>query len=159
MINSAKANGFILGAIPPKDALGLTDEAVEGMYSQAYRLYNTGKYSEAAQMFRLLVMLNPAQPKFTFGLGACMHLLKEYRNAIELYTMSASLDKTSPLALYHLSDCYLQIKDKLAAVVALEMVIKRAGDNSAHRVLKDRAKMTLENLKTELQDAGVLNKS
>ncbi len=158
-MNNGKNHGFVAGAIPPKDALGLTDEAVEGMYSQAYRLYNTGKYAESAQMFRLLVMLDPTQSKFTFGLGACMHLLKEYRNAIELYTMAAALDKKSPLALYHLSDCYIQIQDKLAALVALELVVKRAENNPAHQVIKDRAVMTLKSLRKDLEETGVLNKA
>jgi tetratricopeptide (TPR) repeat protein len=87
-----------------------------------------------------------------------MHLLKEYRNAIELYTMAAALDKKSPLALYHLSDCYIQIQDKLAALVALELVVKRAENNPAHQVIKDRAVMTLKSLRKDLEEAGVLNK-
>lgn len=156
MVN-VKQSSFGTGTASPKDAMGLTDNMVETMYGQAFRLYNTGKYADAAQMFRLLVMLSPGDPKYIFGLAACMHLLKEYRNAIELYTMCASLDRESPLALYHLSDCCMQIQDKLSALVALEMLVKRAGDNPAHQVLKDRAQMTLTSLRKDLEADGSLN--
>ena len=40
-----------------KDALRLNDTLVEGLYGQAYRLYNTGKYDDAIQIFRLLIRL------------------------------------------------------------------------------------------------------
>ncbi len=40
-----------------KDALGLSDAIVEGIYAQAYRLYNTGKYQEVTDLFRMLVIL------------------------------------------------------------------------------------------------------
>jgi TolA-binding protein len=50
--------------VTPKDAMGMNDEMIEGVYAQAYRLYNTGKYKEASQLFRLLIMLNGAQPSY-----------------------------------------------------------------------------------------------
>jgi type III secretion system low calcium response chaperone LcrH/SycD len=147
---------FSQGGVTPKEAMGLTDGMVEGMYGQAYRLYNTGKYADAIQLFRLLIMLNPTDAKYTLGLAACMHMLKEYRNAIELYTMCAALDPVSPLPLYHLSDCYLQIKDKFSALVSLEMTVKRAGEKTEYKVLKDRAQLTIESLRKDLKALGVL---
>src|SRR5262245_6805048 len=71
----------------PKDAIGLDDVAMEGIYAQAYRLYNTGKYLEASQLFRILTMLNTTEPKYTLGLAACFHMVKEYKNAAQTYTM------------------------------------------------------------------------
>src|ERR1700733_3616408 len=71
----------------PKRIMGLSDAMVEGIYGQAYRLYNTGKYKDASQLFRLLIMLNSTEGKYAMGLGACFHMLKEYKNAISTYSI------------------------------------------------------------------------
>ena len=142
--------------ITPKAAMGMTDEAVEEMYGQAYRLYNSGNYSDAVQLFRLLIMLNPMTSKYTLGLAACMHMMKEFRSAIELYTTCTALDPISPFPLYYLSDCYIKIQDQFSALVALEMTVKRAGEKPEYKVLKDRALLTMETLKRDLKKQGVL---
>lgn len=136
----------------PKDALGLTDAMVEGIYGQAYRLYNTGKYKDASQLFRMLIMINSTEPKYIMGLAACFHLLKEYKNAVETYAILGVIDSKSPVSYYHASDCYVQLKDPYSAVVSLEMAVKRAGDRPEFRTLKDRALLTMESLKKEIAE-------
>lgn len=135
----------------PKDALGLTDAMVEGVYGQAYRLYNTGKYKEAIQIFRLLLMINSTEPKYAMGLAACFHMLKDYKVAADSYSLVGILDPESPISFYHASDCFLQMGDTASALIALEMAIKRAGDKPEFRTLKDRAQLTAESLKKEME--------
>ena len=147
---------FASEATSPQDAMGMSPEMVEGLYGQAYRLYNTGKYQDAAQMFRLLVMINASDPKYTLGLAACMHLMKDYKNAIEIYTICSILDAKSPIPLYHISDCYLQTHDKMSAMIALEMAVKRAGDKPEFQTLKDRSAMTAKSLRKDLEAQGDL---
>lgn len=134
----------------PKDAMGLSDAMVEGIYGQAYRLYNTGKYREASQIFRLLIMLNTVEPKYTMGLAACFHMLKEYKAAADIYALVTVIDPKSPIPFYHASDCFIQMSDPASAIIALEMAIECAGDNPAFKTLKDRASLSLESLKKEL---------
>lgn len=134
----------------PKDALGLTDAMVEGVYGQAYRLYNTGKYKEAIQIFRLLIMINSTEPKYVMGLAACFHMQKDYKVAADTYSVIGVLDPENPISFYHASDCYLQMGDPVSALVALEMAIKRAGEKSEFHTLKDRAVLTAESLKKEI---------
>lgn len=141
---------FAKDSASAKEAMGLTDAMVEGIYGQAYRLYNTGKYKEASQLFRLLMMLNPKQPKYILGLAACFHMMKEFKNAVEIYTVCGIIDPQSPLPHYHSSDCYMQMKDPVSAIVALEMAVTRAGERAEYKILKDRALLTIENLKKEL---------
>lgn len=135
-----------------KDLLGLNDQVIEGIYGQAFRLYNTGKYKEASQLFRLLVMLDGTGPKYAMGLAACFHMLKEYSAAAELYTVCGLLDPQSPIPHYHASDCYIELGDKPSAIIALEMAIKRAKDRQEFSQLKDRALMTIDSLKEEKQE-------
>ena len=133
----------------PKDAMGLTDAMVEGIYGQAYRLYNTGKYKDASQLFRLLIMLNTTEPKYAMGLAACFHMLKEYRSAVDTYTIVSMVNPENPVPFFHASDCMIQMGDNASAIIALEMAIKRSGEKPEFRTLKDRALLTIQSLKKE----------
>lgn len=135
----------------PKDALGLTDAMVEGVYGQAYRLYNTGKYKEAIQVFRLLMMINSTEPKYAMGLAACFHMSKDYKTAVNTYSIVGIIDPENPISFYHASDCFMQMGDPVSALVSLEMAIKRAGDKPEFKTLKDRATLTVESLKKEVE--------
>ncbi len=139
----------------PKNVLGLSDAMVEGIYSQAYRLYNTGKYKDAIQLFRLLIMIDSTAAKYAMGLAACFHMQKEYANAISTYALCGIIDPDSPIPHYHSSDCYMQMKDPLSAIISLEMAVKRAGDKPQFQALKDRALMTIESLKKSANFNGV----
>lgn len=147
----AVASNIIKKGILPADALGLDDQMLEGIYGQAYRLYNTGKYQEASQLFRLLIMINSMEPKYSMGLAACFHMLKEYKNAVDAYTLCSIIDPNNPTPQYHASDCYIQMKDDLSAIIALELAIKRAGDQQQFKTLVDRAQMMVESLKEKIK--------
>ena len=139
--------------VMPKDMLGLSDAMIEGIYGQAYRLYNTGKYKDACQLFRLLIMLNSTEPKFAMGLAACFHMLKEYKNAVSSYAMCGVIDPENPIPHYHASDCYIHLKDPVSAIIALEMAIKRAGDKPEYHTIKDRAQLTINSLKQDMKNS------
>jgi type III secretion system low calcium response chaperone LcrH/SycD len=133
--------------ILPKDILGLSDTMVEGLYAQAYRLYNTGKYKEASHLFRVLVMINALEPKYSMGMGACHHMLKEYKSALNAYVICSILDPENPIPHYHASDCYAQMSDPISSLVELQVAVTRAGEKPVFKTLKDRALMTIESLK------------
>ena len=135
----------------PKEAMGLSHRYLENIYAQAYRLYNTGKYGEAIHLFRVLILLNAMEPKYMLGLAACFHMLKEYQNAIQSYTMCSVLDPHTPIPYYHSSDCFIQMKDPLSAMVSLEMAIDKAGDKPEYAKMKELSRMSLESLKQQSQ--------
>jgi type III secretion system low calcium response chaperone LcrH/SycD len=137
----------------PKDKLGYSDEKIEALYGQAYRLYNTGKYQDAIQIFRMLIILNPPQGKYMLGLAACFHMLKDWENAIKVYTICSIVDSENPIPLFHASDCYIQMRDRASAIIALEMAIQRAKDKQEYQILKDRSLLTIASLKKELAQA------
>ena len=135
-----------------KDALGLTDAMVEGIYGQAYRLYNTGKYKESSQIFRLLLMINSTEPKYAMGLGACFHMMKDYQSAVNTYSVVGIIDPESPISFYHTSDCFMQMGDTVSALISLEIAIKKAGEKPQFKTLKDRASLTAESIKKDLKN-------
>lgn len=130
-----------------REATGLDSQLLEGFYAQAYRLYNTGKYADAGQLFRSLILLNSMETKYILGLAACFHMLKEYENAIKTYTSCSLIDPHDPLPYYHSSDCYVKLKDNLSAMLYLEMTINAAGNRPEFAKIKERAALSLEGLK------------
>lgn len=146
------ASDFMDNGHMPKDIMNLSDQQMEGLYAQAYNFYQTGRYKESIQIFRLLIMLNANDIKYSMGLGACLHMMKDYKNAAQTYTLCSILDANDPIPYYHMSDCFLGMKDPYSAIVALEMAIKRAGDRPEFKTLKDRSLITMNNLKNEIKE-------
>lgn len=137
-------------AVMPKDLLRISDAQAEGIYAQAYRLYNTGKYKDACNLFRLLVMINATEAKYTLGMAACFHMQKDYKAAADLYMLCSVIDPASPIPPFHASDCYIQMKDLVSALFSLELAAQKAGQKPEYKVLKDRALLTIAALRKEL---------
>lgn len=144
------ANKMLKEGVSPKEAMGVSQSYLENIYAQAYRLYNTGKYPEAIHLFRILIMFNAMEPKYMLGLAASFHMLKEYVNAIQTYTMCSALDPQNPIPYYHSSDCFVQMKEYVSAMLCLELVVERAGDKPEYAKMKERAQLSLESLKKQV---------
>jgi type III secretion system low calcium response chaperone LcrH/SycD len=143
-------------AIDFKKMLGMTDDTVEGMYAQAHRFYERGKYRDALEMFRLLTLMDGQDLRFTMGTAASLHMLKEYSAAVQVYTICGVLDPKDPVSHYHAADCYIKKGERFSAVVCLEMAIKRAADKPEYAQLKERAQLTMTSLKEELAASKTL---
>jgi len=141
----------IKSGMNPQEATGLDPQFLEGLYAQAYNLYNTGKFIDAAHIFRTLILMNSMEFKYVLGLAACHHQLKEYENAIKVYTICSVLDPNDPLSYYHSSDCHIQLKDYLSAYVCLEMTLKTAGERADFEKIRERSLLSLESVKHELK--------
>lgn len=139
----------------PKDALGIKDGQAEAMYAHAYQLYNNGKYADAQRIFTTLILLNVLEPKYLLGAAACAHMLGDLEHAANLYIKCGMFSDKDPVPYYHAADCYIQMKDPLSAIVALTMVIKKAGEKVEFSTLKDRAKIMIVTLEKELKEKEV----
>lgn len=139
--------------ISPKVALKINDSTIEAIYSQAYNLYNQGKYKEASYIFRLLMLLDPTTAKHILGLAACMHRSKDYMNAANMYFLCAALDPTNPLPHYHSVDCYLQMEALPLAISSLETTIKVCGTQPQYAILKERAELLKSSLDQQQKEA------
>lgn len=139
---------MLLGGQNPQSAIGMSKDILESIYSQAYRLYNNGKYTDSAHLFRILIMMNAMETKYVLGLAACFQMLKDYGNAIHTYTMCSAIDIDNPLPHYHSSDCFIHLKDYLSAMVSLELTIARTENKPEYSKIRERALLSLENLKS-----------
>lgn len=134
----------------PKHALRLEDDTMEAIYSQAYMLYNQGKYQEASYIFRMLMLLDYMTQKYILGLAACLHRMKEYKDAANMYMLCSTLDASNPLPHYHSADCYLQLGFPEMASFSLGLVIAIAKDQPQYTVIKERARLMKETLDADL---------
>lgn len=139
---------FTTGKVP-HDAMGFSSKRMEEIYAHAYRLYNTGIYVEASRLFRLLMILNPQDVRYYLGLAACLHMRKEYSDAAQAYIVCSILDMNNPIYMFHASDCFVQIRDRLSALLVLEQAVQKAGNQPEYQVLKERALLMIENLQKE----------
>lgn len=132
-----------------KDAAGLPPEKIESIYKQAYLYYRTGKYAEGVQAFRMLSLWDSQEPKFTMGIAACLHMMKEYVAAIQMYMFTSTLDPTDPLPYLHSSDCYEQMDNLVMAAASLQKVLNLSDDPKYEHV-KEQASLSLEKIKKDL---------
>lgn len=139
-----------------KDALNVSDQTIEYLYSQAYRLYKIGKFKEASRYFHILYLLNGLDLRFSMGIAASHHMQKEYQRAVEWYLVCAALDEDSPLPYYHISDCFLKMNEKLSALISLKMMQVRLKDDNPHFAhIKERAVRMIEVLSEEVKNNRV----
>lgn len=140
----------IMQGVLPKSALGYSDARMDAIYAQAYRLYNSGKYDEACSLFRLLVVLDSTDSKYSLGLAACLHMMKAYPEAVQVYTICGMIDSNNPIPHFHASDCFIHMNDQASALLSLRLAVDRAGDKPEYQVLKDRALLTIDSLRNEI---------
>lgn len=138
--------------LEPYEAMKLSEQDMAQIYLFSYRLFNTGKFVEACEVFKMLTTLAPMEPGFVISLGVCYHKLKEYEKAIRSYLMGAFIDTEDPTALFYAYDCYMNLNDKICAGIMLSNALARCGDNPKYARLKERTSGLLEVLEKEIAE-------
>jgi type III secretion system low calcium response chaperone LcrH/SycD len=104
-----------------KEGKGLLSENdVESFYFLAYSHYNSGHWTEAADIFRLLCTRRPLDPRFWFGLGASLQEGSSYFDALHAWAMAALLKKEDPYPHFHAAECYFSLGQHEEAAKALK---------------------------------------
>jgi type III secretion system low calcium response chaperone LcrH/SycD len=116
---------------------------VDDLYTQGYAFYESGKYTEAVHLFRKLTTLDPCDKDMWLGLGASLHMAKEYDKAIPAYlaaaVMSDPIEDFSPFL--HAAECHLALNQIPEGLRLLEVAEKIPdGDNKQLRI-KDQMLM------------------
>ena len=98
----------------------LPDDEVEAFYQYAYSHYNSGHWTEAADIFRLLCTRRPLDSRFWFGLGAALQEGGSYIDALHSWAMAALLKTEDPYPHFHAAECYFSLGDGQEAAKALK---------------------------------------
>ncbi len=129
-----------------KDLKDMSDDAMEAIYSVAYNLYQGGKYDEAQKVFQFLCFYDHFNRKYFLGLGACQQMMKQYEQAIEIFTFATVLDADDPRGMLYIGDCHLAMGDKDKAKGCYETAIEWGAGQAAYADELKRAENMLENI-------------
>lgn len=127
----------------PKQAMNVSDEEMSIFYKYAYNMFNSGKYAEACELYKMLFVLDPIEASFGMSLGACYHKMKDYESAIMVYLMESQIWPYDPTPLFYCYDCYLRSNNPEGAFIMLNATIKTAQDQPRYAQLKEKAEMLL----------------
>lgn len=105
-----------------------TAQAREVLYLGAFCFYEKGHYLEAAEHFTKLVLIDPFEKKYWFGLAASEQLAKNYQAALPAWSVAAVLDKESAYPHFHAAECFLSEGNVKEALLALEEAKKHSPD-------------------------------
>ena len=120
------------------------DKDIAPIYALAYNLFRAGKFAEAAEYYKVLLLLDPFRPSFSMALGACYHRIKKYDFAAILYMQASLFDNTDPLPFFYTYDCFMHLNDSESAILMLPNVIERAGESDKYKAIKQKAQLLLD---------------
>lgn len=131
--------GIVATGQAPMQAMDFPEEQVEFLYSCAKELYEFEQYKDANQTFFYLSNLNPQDPRFSFGLAATFHKMKDFKNALHHYLVTAVKDPENPFPWFHAADCYMQTRLPTAASLMLAKAAEIAQNRPEYENLKMQA--------------------
>lgn len=112
---------------------GMTPELSEQMYTLAYHSYQSGKYEEAAKIFKVLTLLDHYEVKYFLGLGACWQGLEEYQLAIDVYSCISYIDIKEPRAPFHAAQCYMKLNETEKAISGFYLAEQLTRNNKNYK--------------------------
>ncbi|MEM7529387.1 MAG: SycD/LcrH family type III secretion system chaperone [Pseudomonadota bacterium] len=127
------------GELTLKDARGLSDEAMEGLYAIAYNAFEAGNYDNAQKVLSFLCIFDPSVSKYWLSLGAARFRVEDYPSARDAYAMAFALERTDPRAPLRIADCHIATKDFESARHAAEAAVQLAGDTPKFAAQRRRA--------------------
>jgi type III secretion system low calcium response chaperone LcrH/SycD len=126
------------------DLMGITEEQMEALYSLAYQNYVTKNYEDALKVFRVLVLYDQTEQKFTMGLAATYQELGQYEKAAEIYATSCvQSGLKDPEPMYFSGICLLKAGKRSDAIAAFKSLDSMGREGNAN---DDRFKAKGKNL-------------
>ncbi|MDP0561005.1 MAG: SycD/LcrH family type III secretion system chaperone [Candidatus Endonucleobacter sp. (ex Gigantidas childressi)] len=128
-----------------KSLKNISEESMEAIYSIAHSLYQSSKYDESLKIFQFLCFYDHFNKKYFMGLGACLQVLKNFKGALEIFSLANVLDSDDPRPLVYIGDCHLALGDDEKAKHSYSTAIEWAGNNPEYLQEKQRAEGMLAN--------------
>ena len=98
---------------------------IQNTYAIAKNYYDNGKYTEAEEIFKILIVKDPHLKIFWYGLASCQQAKKKYTQALSSWAILSLLDEKNPFSHFYAAECYFSLKDSSNAFLALDEVEKR----------------------------------
>jgi type III secretion system low calcium response chaperone LcrH/SycD len=130
-----------------KEAMGVSDDFLEEMYSVAYNYYEQGKLKESLSLFQILVGICPENFRFAFGIASAHHQLGQYYDAAGAYALALSNEPLNPVASFYLADCYYRLDFKKETREALELTVELCEQDERYATIREQSLLMLNKLK------------
>ncbi|NIJ70772.1 SycD/LcrH family type III secretion system chaperone [Xanthomonas sp. 60] len=108
------------------DLKGVDSNLLEGVYAIAHRYYQNGQLDEAETFFRFLCLYDFYNADYALGMGAVLHLKKEYDKAIGMYAVAQTLNLQDDRPMFHVGQCHLALGRVRKARECFQSVAERA---------------------------------
>ncbi|MDB5798403.1 MAG: CesD/SycD/LcrH family type secretion system chaperone [Paucimonas sp.] len=132
---------------------GYTPEAMNTLYTNGYALYKQGKYAEACEAFRALVVFNHLDRRVFAAYAASLQMLCRYDEAVNYYALAAMMDVNDPAPVFHCAECLLAMNKKEEALASLEHVLDIPPRGAADLEFGERARALMDLLEQARRSA------
>jgi type III secretion system low calcium response chaperone LcrH/SycD len=121
------------------DWLGVSEADLEAMYILGWRLYQLGKYKEAAASLRKLVTMAPYERRYLQALGNSLQMMGSHAEAVGFYHMLLVLDAEDPMPTFYMAQCLLHMGQSQDAADVLEATIDNASNKPEFAAIREQA--------------------
>ncbi len=130
-----------------QDQLSIPDAYMHRAYRFACSLFQEKKYEDAECVYAFLRQLQPAVFEYWMGEASAQHMVGEFKEALDTYSISLILDPDSPVVWFQMADCCLKTGEKESAAKCLEYCMEHAVHNKEHEALYNAAKQIKNSIK------------
>ncbi|MEX1012461.1 MAG: SycD/LcrH family type III secretion system chaperone [Waddliaceae bacterium] len=136
----------------PYEAMNFDADFLEYIYGNGYQLFKSGHFDKAKEIFQLLMMLNPSDPKYCMGLATCARQQKDFDGSIQYFFQTALLDRDNPYPFYFAAECFVEKKDYASGIFALKLAEERVKNNPKLAPLSKQIAALVENLESKVEE-------
>jgi len=129
------------GLLPQGERPHWSKEEQESLYTSAYSLYQTGKFSDAAALFTQLILCDPFVERSWRGLASAQQMDRKYKEALHAWALVALMTSDDPAPHLHAAECLLAIGEKIEALKALNEVEKRLSNDVTSQTLRGKIEL------------------
>ena len=104
----------------------IDEEALLHIYQDALEKYQNGDMADAMTHFTYLVMNNPWNREYIFGLASTLHALEQIENALVFYGYASLMDACDAGVTFRIGQCYLSLNKPNEALDALQTSITQS---------------------------------
>lgn len=122
-----------------QEALQIPDEMMQKFYLAARNLFEKEHYTDAANGFLFLTLLNAEQHDYWLGLGMATQLTGDFESAVNAYEMAAIFEVENPVPYFYLAKCLFAMHERQSSLLALDIAIQYAADIAEYQELKKQA--------------------
>ncbi len=132
-----------MDGLTPAQAIGLTREQLQVIYTLGYRKFLAGDYAAAQDVFTYLVGVDPLHTPNIYMAGMVLFAQGHHAVAADMFLMFLALDATNPVGYLRLGDCWLAGGERDRAVEAYKLAVAECANGHGDAQTTDEAKQRL----------------